>query len=196
MSFPIFVNVTICSTWTTGAVLDYPFPWPNVQSIHPTYKNRTPKLSTFHLSTSTFSLWDSCINLLITLQLPPVISSEQPEFIMSNSKIGFLDSILPTPTNKSQTPTGCPRIQLNSNTIYYLQIESDSTRTYPARLPYPKHIYLRPAMSPGSLCFRPAGHGSEMPTTLSNSECQSQVQIVSCSSDWLAINQRFPQRFD
>lgn len=47
--------------------------------------------------------------------------------------------------------------------------------------------------SPTHLCFWSTGCRLEVPRTPSNAGCQSLVQIVTCTFDWLAINQRFPQ---
>lgn len=43
--------------------------------------------------------------------------------------------------------------------------------------------------SPG-LCLWPTGYTLEAPVTPSSSGCQFQVQVVTWTSDWLAINQR------
>lgn len=70
----------------------------------------------------------------------------------------------------SQTPTGCPRIQLYSDPIYP-EIVSDSMDRMlsPTGLP-PLQI---PATSPGGyLCFWPTSYRSEVPMTPSNSGCQ------------------------
>ena len=63
-------------------------------------------------------------------------------------------------------PAGCPAIQLNSDTIY-LQFTSD-----------PK--------VKGSVHKLP-------PCPHSDFRCQSQVQLVTCASDWPTVNGRFPQ---
>lgn len=83
------------------------------------------------------------------------------------------------------------RIQLNSNTIYP-EIASDST--VEGSVPQDCLPFQMLITSGGCyFCFWATCYKLEVPKTFPNSGYQSQVQVVTCTSDQLAINQRFPQ---
>lgn len=96
-----------------------------------------------------------------------------------------------TPTRNSQTPAGYPRSQPNSSGTIYSDIKSDSTgKGFSA---HKTALNQAPITSPGCcLCWGLTGYTLEVPSTPFNSGCQLQVQALTCTSDWPAINQRFP----
>lgn len=67
-----------------------------------------------------------------------------------------------------------------------------STQFWYCVYPPPPPLQM-PLTSPGYHLFWPTGYWLEFPVTLSlDFKCQLQVQIVTCTSAWLAISQRFP----
>lgn len=104
-------------------------------------------------------------------------------------------------TKHSQTPAGCPTIQLKSDTIYR-EMASDATQAHKTAL----HFTCQFA-SPGChMCMlkvptapsfghklRAQSHKTTTPCpTHTHFICPLQVQIATYSSDLMAINQRFP----
>lgn len=89
----------------------------------------------------------------------------------------------PTPaTHNSPTPARCPNFQLNSDTIYHRQqipqcrcsVLQDCSVI---QMPITTHRYRLEVLMTPSLNFR----------------CQLQVLVITCTSERLTINQRFPQ---
>ena len=87
---------------------------------------------------------------------------------------------------------GCLKIQINFDTIS-LEIDSTDKELSPTR-PY-SPLQTPEASHHCFLLFWLAGYKLVIPTTPSNSGCQLQVQVVTCTSDQLAKNQRFPYPF-
>ena len=93
-----------------------------------------------------------------------------------NSKVGVCGRSSPHhQARNSQTPAGCPTIQLNSDTIYYpeisvrfhrLRVQSYKTTLPPILLLPNLYPFQMPMESPGCyLCFWPNDHTWEIPMT-------------------------------